>query len=226
MIRNLFDEKEQKRIEDLILEDKKNPQIISIMHNETGKLITEKAMKTFRKYINKIQADTIAKNREQLENKAVKSLFDAKDQINYLKEEASKLYAEVMYNPEKKEQKFICKFCNKENKVKIDNYDTAIDLLKEMRNQAEALHNMVKRLQEKNFNICYSYTDLSKKLSIQIPQILTSLEQKGAIKILKKRFRELRKKQGYDDKFEEFDECAVSKEEVNEGEIEEEEITA
>jgi DNA repair ATPase RecN len=165
------------------------PSITSELNLKFNGNLTEDQVKKFLgRSKNKIMK--LIKCDKNYETKLTNSMIDGVAQILELNQNLWALYYDLRKNPEQTEKSFTCPYCNKHFKEKIKSYITLLKISQEILEQIKHQDSNLRRMREKNFNIKYSVTDLSKKISFVLPDLLSTLERKGLIKIIKKRLRQ------------------------------------
>jgi len=129
----------------------------------------------------------LMKESKNFKVKMAKHYFDTLEKVNELCDEMWKLFYDMKDNPEYTQKVFFCKKCGASNNVNIPNRSTLVKIAEHLLNQIKHVDAVLGRMQKKQLNITYNFTELTAKLQKIMPEIYARDERKGLIKIKQKR---------------------------------------
>ena len=133
------------------------------------------------------QAVKVMKEDTKLQSKLAKQYFSSIEQLNTLNAEMWEFWYSVKKNPETMNKSVFCPKCSHKFMVQVSSYLTLIKTAEHLLNQIRHVDAVLGKLHNKQFNITYNYTDLSKKLVQIMPKLAQRLERQGIIKIKKRK---------------------------------------
>ena len=133
------------------------------------------------------QAVKVMKEDKSLQEKIAKQYFDTIAQMKQLNSEMWEFFYGIKRDPEYTQKVVTCPHCNKKFSIQLKSFLVFLKTADHLLNQMKHVDAVLGKLQTKQLNITYNYTDLSKKLAIAIPKIAEKLERQGVIKIIKKK---------------------------------------
>jgi hypothetical protein len=148
------------------------------------------------------------------EEKVLDTYREAVGQFKELNNEAWKIFYDIKKEAETSQKLITCEKCHHKNYVEINNYNPLIKSCDHLLAQITLSNKILKNLGSSK-PISINVVDFSRKLSVQLPALLKTMEAKNFIKILPlyKRRMKQNKNQDYsekedkeDDSFEKFDE--------------------
>lgn len=134
----------------------------------------------------------IAKDDKKLQTKLSNEYFNTIQQLKDLNGEMWKLFYEIRKNPEEIYKEIHCPECNHKFRIKLKSYMALLKTADHLLKQIQHTDAILGKIQNKNINISYNVVDLSKKLTLAMPQMLERCEKSGIIKgYNKKRLRKI-----------------------------------
>ena len=132
----------------------------------------------------------ILKEDEHLQSQLVQKYFDSLQQLNKLNQEMWQFFYDL--KQQTFEEKTIkCPNCGEPFKLKLKDYKSLIKVAEHILNQIKHVDAVVGKLNKKQLTVTYNIYDLSKKLTVAVPKILEGLEQRGVVKINKKKLKQI-----------------------------------
>ncbi len=135
------------------------------------------------------QSVALLKEDKNFQTKLANEYFDTVAQIKQVNSELWKFFYELRANPEYKDKIISCPKCKNRMTLNMQSYGLLLKTADTILRQIEHVDKVIGKLQKKSFNIQYNYTDLSKKIAIALPTLLYQMEQRGIVKVNKKRLK-------------------------------------
>jgi hypothetical protein len=144
-----------------------------------------------RNYLRRNQKDSmmLLKEDKNFQGKLTNEYFDTITQLKALNSELWKFFYELRANPEYKDKIITCGKCKHRMVLNQQSYGLLLKTADTILNQVRHVDAVLGKLQKKSFNVTYNYTDLSKKIAIALPTLLHQMEQRGIVKVHKKRLK-------------------------------------
>ena len=181
-------EKAQKKAIKLSVEGLSHQSVADELSKEYGTEVSLQEVKSFISR-NKKKSIQILKEDKKFQGKMLEQYFDTVQQIKNLNSELWKFFYELRKTPEYKDKIIICTKCHHRMILNIQSYGLLLKTAEQILKQIEHVDKILGKLQNKSFNVTYNYTDLSKKIAIALPNLLHGMEQRGIIKVNKKRLK-------------------------------------
>jgi hypothetical protein len=145
----------------------------------------------------------LLKEDKNFQNKLMKSYFDTVKQLRDLNSEMWKVFYEMRKDPEFLSKTVICPHCSKKLTVQLKTYSSLLKTADVLLNQIKHVDTILGKMQKKSLNITYNYVDLSKKIGLVLPDLLTQMEKRGVVRINKKKLKIYNGGKKVEDEFEE-----------------------
>ena len=180
-------EKAQKKAIKLSVEGLSSQAIADELAKDYGPISSNEVLQFLKRQRNKtVQLLAEQKN---FQTKLVNEYFDTVKQIKELNGELWKFFYELRKNPEYKDKIITCTSCGKSMVLNIQSYGLLLKTADSILKQIDHVDKVLGKLQKKSFNITYNFTDMSRKIAIALPNLLHQMEQRGIVKINKKRLK-------------------------------------
>ena len=140
-------------------------------------------------FINKRKQNAIKvmqKNGE-IEDRLAKQYFDSIEQLNTLNRSMWEAFMKIKESEEYKQSTVICPGCHMPVKVAFKSAAELVKAADHLMKQIEHVDKVLNRLKTTGLNVTYNITELTQQINKIMPDILTSYEKKGEIKIKKKK---------------------------------------
>jgi len=140
-------------------------------------------------FINKRKQNAIKvmqKNGE-IEDRLAKQYFDSIEQLNTLNRSMWEAFTKIKESEEYKQSTVICPSCQKPVKVAFKSASELVKAADHLMKQIEHVDKVLNRLKTTGLNVTYNITELTQQINKIMPDILSSYEKKGEIKIKKKK---------------------------------------
>lgn len=137
----------------------------------------------------KKQTNILIKGDKNFQNKLLQQQIDTVAQLKELNSEMWKVFYEIKKDPEFLSKMISCPKCGKKIAVQLKTYSSLIKAADTLLNQIKHVDAVLGRMQKKSFNVTYNFVDLSKKIGLVLPDLLTQMEKRGVLKINKKKLK-------------------------------------
>lgn len=121
----------------------------------------------------------------------VAKYFNTITQLNGMNQEIYKLFFELRKNPELVNKTISCPHCRKSFSITIKNYASLLKTADVLLNQIRHVDAVLGKMSKRQLNVTYNMVDLSRKLTLVVPEILEKLEQRGMVKINRKKMKQI-----------------------------------
>lgn len=129
----------------------------------------------------------ILKEDKELQEKTARMYFDTIMKLNTLHDEMWEFFYDLRKNPEYQSKKVDCPHCGKNVKIQVPNHALTVKAADHIMKQIDHVDKIAGRLKNTNVNVTYNVTDMADKISTILPMLYAKDEQKGYIKIKKKK---------------------------------------
>lgn len=133
----------------------------------------------------------LLKDDDKLQKQLMSKYFDTITQLNKINEEMWNIFYSIKKDPDFKTKTIGCPHCHKTFAISIKSYGDLLKSADMILNQIRHVDVVLGKMNKKPLNITYNILDLSKKLSMVMPELLDGLENRGIVKINKKRLKQV-----------------------------------
>lgn len=153
--------------------------------------ITEDTLDYFFRKIAKPKIAAKIRADENFSNKLAQKYFDTVQALNNTHTELMKVFYEIRKDCPEIDKTIECEHCHRKTKIKVKNYGDLIKTANTILEQVKFVQKTLTKMQHQSLNVNYNILDLSRKLTIAVPEIVQSLVDQKLIKVIAhKRFRE------------------------------------
>ena len=129
------------------------------------------------------------KSDKKYQEKLVDEYFNTVQQLKEVNSQLWEFFYELRKNPEYKDKIITCPKCKHRLTLNMQSYGLLLKTADTILRQIEHVDRVIGKLKSSSSNITYNFVDLSKKLAIAVPQMLHQMEQRGIVKVNKKRLK-------------------------------------
>ena len=180
-------EKVQKRVIQLNVEGLTHQAAADKINEEFQLEITGEEVKGFIGRQRDKSLDLI-KTDKKYQEKVLDEYFNTVQQLKEVNSQMWEFFYELRKNPEYKDKIVVCPKCKHRLTLNIQSYGLLLKTADTILRQIEHVDRIIGKLKGAS-NITYNFVDLSKKLAIAVPTLLHQMEQKGIVKVNKKRLK-------------------------------------
>jgi hypothetical protein len=181
-------EKAQKRAIQMSVEGMSSKTIMDNINAEFNADLTHDEVRNFLRR-KETESFKILKDKKNFQTDLAKQYFSTVNQMKELNTSMWELFYNLQKNPEYKEKHVDCPFCKRNIKIEIKTNDGLLKTANTILEQIKHVDTVLGRVQNKQLNITYNYTDLSKKIAVALPKLFDRAEKLGMIKIKRKRLK-------------------------------------